>query len=414
MKQIIYYLILLITLFSNISYSNEQIIKEISEKVSMPIMIEILNDLSGANIVKIGDEEIKFSQRLHKSELNFKAAQYINNLFIKFGYEANFVSVYPSGWVTSLETSYVVKKGSKKPNEVVLFCANFDTPTPPKEKSELDTMPGANNNASGIAIMLEAARILENYEAEKTIVFAAFDDCTNSSFGPVHLIDSLRNIDFSKREYIFLSNLGRQLELNSSTIFSFDTTKISAIVDAFKQADHYLNLQTNIIKVNKGFTVLMSPSTPNLSEITFSNAFRAKDTISNTNMDVFDNLNLQYFSDNAKLAISALAVLAMAKPKGTNISNEFENSTLIYPNPASDYINITLPENMYSNPTLKHGIDNVVENVQIFNMLGVEVIHPVSYAATPQDGNVRIEISHLPVGVYYVRIGDKVEKFVKI
>ncbi len=90
------------------------------------------------------------------------------------------------------------------------------------------------------------------------------------------------------------------------------------------------------------------------------------------------------------------------------------NKYLIYPNPTSDYINITLPENMYSNPTLKHGVDNVVENVQIFNMLGVEVINSVSYAATPQDGNVRIDVSHLPAGVYYVRIGDKVEKFVKM
>jgi len=75
---------------------------------------------------------------------------------------------------------------------------------------------------------------------------------------------------------------------------------------------------------------------------------------------------------------------------------------------------------MYSNPTLKHGVDNVVENVQIFNMLGVEVINSVSYAATPQDGNVRIDVSHLPAGVYYVRIigsfgsSSIVEKFVKM
>ncbi|GAB1370330.1 hypothetical protein MASR1M45_03900 [Candidatus Kapaibacterium sp.] len=104
----------------------------------------------------------------------------------------------------------------------------------------------------------------------------------------------------------------------------------------------------------------------------------------------------------------------------TSIDENNSNGVYIYPNPASDYINITLPENMYSNPTLKHGVDNVVENVQIFNMLGVEVINSVSYAATPQDGNVRIEISHLPAGVYYVRIigsygsSSIVEKFVKM
>ncbi len=104
----------------------------------------------------------------------------------------------------------------------------------------------------------------------------------------------------------------------------------------------------------------------------------------------------------------------------TSVEDKKSNGSIISPNPSSDYINITLPENMYSNPTLKHGVDNVVENVQIFNMLGVEVINSVSYAATPQDGNVRIDVSHLPACVYYVRIigsngaSSIIEKFLKI
>jgi len=47
-------------------------------------------------------------------------------------------------------------------------------------------------------------------------------------------------------------------------------------------------------------------------------------------------------------------------------------------------------------------------------MLGVEVIHPVSFAATPQDGNLRIDVSHLPAGLYFVKVGNCIEKFVKI
>ena len=33
--------------------------------------------------------------------------------------------------------------------------------------------------------------------------------------------------------------------------------------------------------------------------------------------------------------------------------------------------------------------------------------------ATPQEGNFRIDVSHLPRGVYFVRVGERVEKFVK-
>ncbi len=106
-------------------------------------------------------------------------------------------------------------------------------------------------------------------------------------------------------------------------------------------------------------------------------------------------------------------VKGLGLPSSIVIQNDFK-LILLSPNPASDYINITLPENMYSNLPLKHGVDNVFENVQVFNMLGVEVIHPVSFAATPQDGNVRIDVSHLPAGLYFVKVGNCIEKFVKI
>ncbi len=127
--------------------------------------------------------------------------------------------------------------------------------------------------------------------------------------------------------------------------------------------------------------------------------------------------NVSVTDDNIYMIISffdaSLQVWRINSPT-TAENNSIKLQLHISPNPASDYINITLPINMFSNPSLKHGVGNVVENVQIFDMLGVEVIHPVSYAATPQDGNLRIDISHLPAGVYYVRIGDKVEKFVKM
>ena len=47
--------------------------------------------------------------------------------------------------------------------------------------------------------------------------------------------------------------------------------------------------------------------------------------------------------------------------------------------------------------------------MHIFDMLGIEVGQ-----SSLIDGNNRIDVSHLPAGVYFIRIGDKVEKFVKM
>ncbi|MCO5251842.1 MAG: agmatine deiminase family protein [Candidatus Kapabacteria bacterium] len=77
----------------------------------------------------------------------------------------------------------------------------------------------------------------------------------------------------------------------------------------------------------------------------------------------------------------------------------------ISPNPASEYIEIN------NNPTVNRSVDEVSE-IKIYNKLGECVSnHPPTGSGS---GNLRIDISHLSAGVYYLRIGNRTEMFVKI
>jgi len=74
----------------------------------------------------------------------------------------------------------------------------------------------------------------------------------------------------------------------------------------------------------------------------------------------------------------------------------------VYPNPASDFITIT---------ELNNGLQPIVQKVQIFDVLGIEVMS----VGTGQDqSQQRIDVSHLPAGVYFVKVGNCIVKFVKI
>jgi hypothetical protein len=55
-------------------------------------------------------------------------------------------------------------------------------------------------------------------------------------------------------------------------------------------------------------------------------------------------------------------------------------------------------------------------SIEIFNIFWEKIPprHFASQNATPQEGNLRIDISHLLPGVYFNRFSDKLEKFVKI
>jgi len=84
-----------------------------------------------------------------------------------------------------------------------------------------------------------------------------------------------------------------------------------------------------------------------------------------------------------------------------------ENSeVIIYPNPSTDFIEIS-----FGNKGLKPIVENV--QVQIFDLLGIEIKN-LTPALSINGKGVRIDVSALSAGVYYIRIGDKTEKFVKM
>jgi photosystem II stability/assembly factor-like uncharacterized protein len=75
----------------------------------------------------------------------------------------------------------------------------------------------------------------------------------------------------------------------------------------------------------------------------------------------------------------------------------------ITPNPASDYIEISV-----INPMLKHGVE--YSDIKILNVYGQTVLSVGVQILEP----LRIDVSALPPGMYFVRIDDKVSKFVKL
>ena len=89
----------------------------------------------------------------------------------------------------------------------------------------------------------------------------------------------------------------------------------------------------------------------------------------------------------------------------TFVEDIFSNFYLsIFPNPAVDYIEISV-----SNKELQLFAEG--EIVQIFDVLGIEVLSVETRHAVSLQ---HIDVSHLPAGVYFIRFGNKVEKFVKM
>ena len=83
-------------------------------------------------------------------------------------------------------------RGTKRPDEVIVFGAHYDSLNLGEKNNPDAIAPGANDNATGTAGVLEAARILSQDEHDRTIIFACFSAEEQGLIGAFHFAKHLK------------------------------------------------------------------------------------------------------------------------------------------------------------------------------------------------------------------------------
>jgi hypothetical protein len=87
----------------------------------------------------------------------------------------------------------------------------------------------------------------------------------------------------------------------------------------------------------------------------------------------------------------------------------------ISPNPATDYIEISYPPSREGAGGVSPVILSEAKDLCIYDVLGMEFTTPnLTPTLSEGEGVVRLDVSHLSPGVYFVRVGNVVRKFVKM
>jgi len=83
---------------------------------------------------------------------------------------------------TEIVNVIAIQRGTRDPDRVVLMSGDIDSRVSDPMNATADS-PGANDNASGVAGAIEAARVLSQYEFPGTIVYAALSGEEQGLFG---------------------------------------------------------------------------------------------------------------------------------------------------------------------------------------------------------------------------------------
>ncbi len=124
---------------------------------SLPPLDERLRGHVSYLALEIGQRNVFQSHTLHA------AADYIRNEWAAQGYQVN-SQYYQANGVKS-ENLEISRIGKTKPQEIILVGAHYDT---------VEGSPGANDNASGVAALIELSRFFATVETARTLRFVAF------------------------------------------------------------------------------------------------------------------------------------------------------------------------------------------------------------------------------------------------
>lgn len=124
-------------------------------------------------------QQVKFGPRLPDTQPSRKNQDFIAQKLTEAGAKVlrqDFTVTYRSTTYRMANIFGVMKGKSEKK---VLLCAHYDTrpvaDQDPIYENRTKPIPGANDGASGVAILLEIALVLKDHQPPKTVVFAFFD-----------------------------------------------------------------------------------------------------------------------------------------------------------------------------------------------------------------------------------------------
>jgi hypothetical protein len=105
---------------------------------------------------------------------NDNAAAWIRNKYIALGYDSVYYHAFTasgSGWSRTVNNIIAVLPGTSSPDSIVIIGGHMDATS----QSPATAAPGADDNGSGAAAVLEAARLLAGQSFAHTIMFVNFN-----------------------------------------------------------------------------------------------------------------------------------------------------------------------------------------------------------------------------------------------
>lgn len=135
----------------------------------------LVNGVSVQNALGTINNLVSFVTRFSNTQGARNAADWIANEFRSMGY-----GTYFQDHTGNMAPNVIAEKqGLTYPNEIIIMCAHYDSTS----RIAATLAPGADDNASGVAAVIESARVISSRSTDRTIRWIAFSGEEQGLYG---------------------------------------------------------------------------------------------------------------------------------------------------------------------------------------------------------------------------------------
>jgi Peptidase family M28/Secretion system C-terminal sorting domain len=386
-------LVFLVCIISE-SFAQSTLIQQIISSVNQDSLIYFVRELSGDIPTLINNTPQTIASRNKNQPGNSLAETYIKQKLQSYNLATTIQSFSATG-----KNVIAVQTGNMFPNKKYIICAHFD------DMPIGSIAPGADDNASGTAAVIEAARIFSHYSFPYTLVYALWDEEEQGLIGSYFYVGQAA------------ANGDSILGVLNLDMIAWDSNADNAAEIHTNSNINSTNLKDKLIQVNSDFNIGLSLSVRNpgttasdhspfwangygavlLIEALFGGDFN---TYYHTTSDLLIHFNQTYYLKMTKLTLATLGLLAGADL--TSVAGISESPTDYkleqnYPNPFNPVTTIT-----YTIPGVTlSGAERSRVMLKVYDVLGTEVANLVDEEKSAGNYNISFDASLLSSGVYF-------------
>ncbi len=303
MKTKLLFLCAILFSFQIFLFSQTSVIQQIINNVDSDSLTHFVAQLSGEEPVIVNGTTQTILSRNKYQPGNNIAADFVKQKFQSYG-----LTAYDQQFSSTGRNVYSVITGSEHPNQKFIICAHYD------DMPSGTIAPGADDNGSGTAAVIEAARILSQYTFPYTLIFAVWDEEEQGLVGSDYYATQAAQAGDSILGVVNMDMIA--WDSNDDNICNIHTADVGItheIFDKMVELNSQYNVGMDIVEVY--------PQQPYSDHASFiENGYSAVllieddydfNTYYHTTNDLLVHYNIPYFKRSAQLAIATIASYAL-------------------------------------------------------------------------------------------------------